>query len=304
MQRFITIFVFTVFATIATQCKAGETLAGYTPVTGTGPLSQISGQFTDTYEALYRIHISDPAAFSASTVNSPTLGVDSRLYLFTLAGTGIASNDDTSSGEMRASLPAGNPLYASLPPGDYLIGISIFDTAPYGSDDNPIFPDMTDGVNGPTSSAPLATWGDDPEGNQGSYEIDFTGVSYVTAVKLNIATAPSNGLSGSYVNLTASGVPTGTITPSNVVVSVATTCAGAPSAVTTAVSVVHILGTSYRFEFQVPPGLLPGTYFLSIEDDGSSGIPTANTVSPVNVQVTASDAEFVSGNCSQLIVES
>ena len=146
---------------------------------------------------------------------------------------------------------------------------------------------MTGGVNGPSSAAALATWGDDPEGNQGSYEIDFTGTTYVTAVKLNVATTPDSGVTGiTYVNVTASGVPAGPIKPANVVVSLATTCGSAPVALTAAYSVIHILGTSYRIEFQIPGGLTPGNYFVGINEDGSG------------------DANFVSGNCSGLIVTS
>ncbi len=284
MQRVTTLLGLTLIVSIAIRCQAGESLADYTSVTGTGTLTQITGQFTNKYAALYRIHISDPASFSASTVNYTTQGVDSRLYLFTLAGVGIASNDDGDSGETRATLPLGNSLYAGLSPGDYLIGISIFDTAPYGTDSNLIFPDITNGVNGPGDTAALYTWGEDAEGNQGSYEIDFTGTTYVTAVKLNVSTTPGLAVAGvNNVNITGSGFPAGVAIPGNIVVSLATACGAIPVASTVAFGLTHILGTSYRVAFQVPAGMAPGTYFVTIRDDGS-------------------DANFVSLNCSQLIV--
>ena len=67
--------------------KAQGTPIVYQTPSGTGSLQKIVGQFGESdYEFLYRIHISDPAAFSATTANSATSGLDTRLYLFTLAG--------------------------------------------------------------------------------------------------------------------------------------------------------------------------------------------------------------------------
>jgi hypothetical protein len=150
-----------------------------------------------------------------------------------------------------------------------------------------IIPDVTSGVSGPNpdTQSSLSYWGHDPLSDYGPYEIDLTGAAFGTAVKLDIATTPSSGIAGvSYVNVTASGVPTSTIRPANLVMSFATGCGGAPVAVTTASNVVHILGTSYRFPFEMPAGLPAGAYSVGIAENGSG------------------DANFVSGNCSELIV--
>jgi hypothetical protein len=281
-------FALALASVMAPPCKAQGTPIVYQTPSGTGSLQKIVGQFGESdYEFLYRIHISDPAAFSATTANSATSGLDTRLYLFTLAGAGIAFNDDDSDADISSTLPAGNSLYAGIVPGDYLLAISGFDTVPYGSDDNAVFSDLTGGVNGPNTygSGTLSYWGEDPIAPDGSYEIDLRGVTYAAAVKLNLATSPGSGMAGSaYVNVTGSGFPGGVITPVNVVVSLGSACGGPPVAATTASSVKLILGNSDRVQFEIPSSLAPGTYFVQLNDDFTG------------------DANFVSANCSQLIV--
>jgi hypothetical protein len=273
---------------MASPCKAQGTPVVYQTPSGTGPLQMLVGQFgQNDFEFVYRIHIADPAAFSATTANTATSGLDTRLYLFTLAGAGIAFNDDDGDADISSTLPAGNSLYAGIVPGDYLLAISGFDTVPYGSDDNAVFDDLTGGVDGPNpyGSGTLSYWGEDPIAPNGNYEIDLTGVTYAAAIKLNVATAPGSGMAGSsYVNVTGSGFPSGAITPANVVVSLGSACGGPPAATTTAASVKLILGSSYRVQFQIPSSVAPGTYYVTVNDDFSG------------------DANFVSGNCSELIV--
>lgn len=268
-------------------CHAQGPLTYQTPA-GTGPLQNITGQLgPNEFEVLYRIHISDPASFSATTANSLSSGLDTRLYLFTLTGVGIAFNDDDSDADISSTLPPGNPLYAGIAPGDYLLGLSTFETAPYGPDDNSVFSNTTGGVNGtnPYGAGMLAYWGEDPISGFGSFEIDLTGATYATAVKLNVATSPGSGVAGStYVNVTGSGFAGAPAAPANVIVSFAAACGGAPVMSTAASSVRLILGTSYRVQFHVPSAIVPGTYFVAINDDSPG------------------DVNFVSSNCSQLTV--
>ena len=109
----------------------------------------------------------------------------------------------------------------------------------------------------------------------------------LAVVKLNVLTSPSTGTAGvTPVNIVALGVPSGAITPANVTVSISATCGGTPIENAAALSVVHILGTSYRFHFQVPGDLATGTYFVSITDTASG------------------DVNFASGNCSEVNVTS
>jgi len=95
---------------------------------GTNPLTAITGAIgTSTDADMYRIHISNPAAFSATTVGTVgTLG-DTQLFLFDLAGMGVYANDDNVG--TRSTLPAGN-INGPTTVGDYFIVITSWDTDP------------------------------------------------------------------------------------------------------------------------------------------------------------------------------
>src|SRR5690349_10351851 len=109
--------------------------------------------------------------------------------------------------------------------------------------------------------------------------------SAIAAVKLNVATTPDNGVAGvNNINLTGSGFPSGTITPGNVSISLASTCQGTAAATATAISVISIIGTSKRINFVVPSSLAKGTYFADISDS-IDGIVSTNC-SQVSVTVT------------------
>jgi hypothetical protein len=104
-------------------------------------------------------------------------------------------------------------------------------------------------------------------------------------VHLNVATTPSNGVSGvTNVNVTGSGFPAGTIHPADVVVNFATSCGGAVLATEAATSVKTITGSSERVNVLIPAGLATGLYFVTIADS------------------TAGDPNFTSGNCSEVQV--
>ncbi len=106
-----------------------------------------------------------------------------------------------------------------------------------------------------------------------------------TAVKLNTATAPDNGVAGiTTVNITGSGFPSGTDNAANVVVVVANTCGGSVAATTKASSIKRVIGTSERVGFLIPGTLVAGNYFVSISDN------------------TGGDAAFTSSNCSAVKV--
>ena len=83
-------------------------------------------------------------------------------------------------------------------------------------------------------------------------------------VKLNAVTSPSSGTAGtSTVNLSGTGFPSGSILPANVLVSVATTCGGAPTSVA-ATTVQNIIGSSDKAGFVIPSSLAAGSYFVSV----------------------------------------
>src|SRR5262245_62140467 len=76
---------------------------------GSNPLTQITGSLGLMDGDLYRIHISSPSTFSATTVGAGGTLIDSQLFLFDSAGMGIYANDDQiGGGGTRSTLPAGH----------------------------------------------------------------------------------------------------------------------------------------------------------------------------------------------------
>jgi len=119
----------------------------------------------------------------------------------------------------------------------------------------------------------------------------------VVTVKLNAWTTPSAGTAAlTYVNLTVSGMPNGTVDPDNVLITLSTTCGGAPSATTNASSVKHILGTSDRINFQLP-GAIPttGNYFVSVRGNAGS-IQFSSGASCSEIAVTVGNSTLVVEN--------
>jgi hypothetical protein len=100
--------------------------------------------------------------------------------------------------------------------------------------------------------------------------------SAATSVKQTIATTPDTGVAGvSYVNITGSNVPlpAGTILPANVTIKLAPTCTvGATTPVSgeidaVADKVTGILGSTERFNFQLPGALAQETYYAQLVDN-------------------------------------
>lgn len=104
-------------------------------------------------------------------------------------------------------------------------------------------------------------------------------------VHLERATSPGDAIAGvNYVSVTGSGFPEGNITPGNITVGLALECRGAASATTSAISVVSGSGDNKLLSFQLPAGLDPGQYFISISDSEEG------------------DANFESSNCSAVTI--
>ena len=138
----------------------------------------------------YKIYISNPANFSASTLSlaGGRNGFDTQLFLFNVNGTGIAANDDYNSNGSSSPdslLPAGNALYAGLNPGFYLLAITGGGKYPQDAAGTIIFPNQGEGndptrVYGPKTgegASPIRSYnGSSDQG--GTYSIALTGVSY------------------------------------------------------------------------------------------------------------------------------
>ena len=121
--------------------------------------------------------------------------------------------------------------------------------------------------------------------------------SRAATVKLNTSTTPSTGVAGTTnVNLTVSGMPTGTVDPSGVVITLSTICGGTPSGTTNAISVKQIIGTSDRMNFQIPGAIsATGDYFVSVTGiAGSTTFSSGGSCS--EIAVTAASNSLVVTN--------
>lgn len=156
---------------------------------------------------VYRIFISDPSTFSASTTSlgGGRNGFDTQLFLFNLNGTGIATNDDHSPGA-QAQLSAGNALYSSLAAGYYYLVISGAGSHPADMSNVRIFPNQDEGADptqtyGPKNGTPdetNAAWtqfnGSSSEG--GTYSIALTGASIAVPEPTTVALIITGSIAG------------------------------------------------------------------------------------------------------------
>jgi hypothetical protein len=179
-------------AQVFTETTDAGTLPGAAlPITGSGPLTRINGSLgaaAGDQIDLFIINIVSPSTFSAATRNlGQSFMSDTQLFLFSLDGVGIAKNDDIDEINYLSDLPVGDPAYASLTPGLYILGI-----APYGvlptivtnptSTTQSVFPFQPfTGVTGPLNgSAPMIGFGTiSGFASTGDYAIDLTGTAAV-----------------------------------------------------------------------------------------------------------------------------
>jgi hypothetical protein len=168
---------------------AGDLPATAQVPVGSGGITSIFGStpITSATDAdMYRIHLSVPSAFSATTVGTvgnPGLQLqNSQLFLFNEDGFGVYGRDDNP-GTPRTTLPAGSPL-GPLLPGDYFLAISGFDRDPMSAGGE-IFPDtpnnIVHGPTGPGGTQPVSGWTGLAAAlaSRGNYRIDLTGAEFV-----------------------------------------------------------------------------------------------------------------------------
>ncbi len=187
--------------TIAEAGDAGQTLSAAQNIPG--GVTKILGSLGNPSDAdLFRLYISSPATFSATTVNVVTdaSGIDTELSLFDAAGHGIATNDDASGFSFDSNLPVGNALYSGLAPGFYYLGVSSSENEAINSASQLLFNGYP---GGDTTAVRGAASGLNPtrlfnfNSNEydtssfGSYEIDLTGTS---AAVPEVSTRASFGL--------------------------------------------------------------------------------------------------------------
>lgn len=156
---------------------AGDTLADG-QVTTNLTLAHIEGEVSAADDAdLFRICLSEDGPLGLTTKNELPK-VDTQLFLFDGAGNGIMSSDDTDSYADHATI---TPL--TLPAGDYLVAVSLWDHDPVDGSGGEIFVDSTTSNHrqqlGPKPGAgTLAGWstaGGTTAGSPHAYRIDISG---------------------------------------------------------------------------------------------------------------------------------
>lgn len=154
---------------------AGDAIGTADMTTGVGPLTTITGRFVANDADIYCVKVMDWAAFSATTVGLTT--ADTQMFLFTSAGMGIATNDDSTG--TQSTLPVGNALYASRTNGeDVLLAVSRYNKDPRDANNNLIFPNTFTGVNAANANAgALNNWTTSSTG-EAAYGIALTGTTY------------------------------------------------------------------------------------------------------------------------------
>lgn len=169
---------------------AGRTIGTSQPVTGgVGPALSISGSLSGPlfgpgdFEDVYEIFISNPAAFSVSTVGAAPF--DTELFLFDPAGLGLLANDDTSVAVLQSTVPnAANDGSgaAVLLPGNYFLAITGKGNKATSNGGLLIFDQViateVSGPDGPGAAFVQDDW-NPGTGPIGSYTIQLTGVSFI-----------------------------------------------------------------------------------------------------------------------------
>jgi hypothetical protein len=143
---------------------------------GNGSLDFISGTiFTSLDKDMYVIEITNPAAFSATVVAGGSL-VDTQLFLFDAAESGVYGNDDPALIPQLSILPAGHAA-GPVSPGIYYLVIS-------GPDNDPttgggeIFDDINPGVQLALLAGVVNGWTPTFSVFGGTYTIDLTGAGF------------------------------------------------------------------------------------------------------------------------------
>lgn len=175
-------------AVVYTEVGDAGRLPGTAQGTGAGnlALTQIFGTLLNAGDIdLFAINITNPALFSASTVNmvTGTGGADTALFLFNAQGRPVYANDDAAGGlSLGASLPTGTVTVAGL----YFIAISLSGAEPVNFANLNLFAIAGTSTSlrfpNPNATGPLANWDTSLTDGTGTtfpaaYQLDLTGTS-------------------------------------------------------------------------------------------------------------------------------
>jgi hypothetical protein len=172
----LTVAVSVTAQTWTEECDAGQTLCTAQKAEGCGDLTRIRGVLKEKNDVdLYKIHISDPKKFFATTIGGAWF--DTQLFLFDSCGKGVVANDDC----WGLQSYIGN--VCGLTAGCYYLGITAFDQDPRDVCGNRIFPSFPFNAQAYpfASSGALNRWDDNGFGcdlRNESYNICLGGATF------------------------------------------------------------------------------------------------------------------------------
>ena len=143
-------------------------------------LTTIAGVLSSSTDAdVFVIQITNFANFSATTVGLSL--ADTQLFLFTLSGMPLYTNDDANGMTLQSTLPSGHPL-GPQSNGLYLLAISVAGYDPVDNINQLLFQDPPNGntttVRGPRQGVgPLAGFINGGALSSGSYSINLNGAA-------------------------------------------------------------------------------------------------------------------------------
>lgn len=183
-----------------TPGSASSTASASSP--GGSALTSISGVISSVTDAdLFIIQITDFANFSASTVGLSL--VDTQLFLFTMSGVALYTNDDADGFTLQSTLPSGSAL-GPQSNGMYILGIAASGYDPIDANGQLVFEEPQNGdttaVRGPRAgTGAQAGFINGGALDSGSYGINLAGAAAVpepSTVALLAAGAIFAGVAG------------------------------------------------------------------------------------------------------------
>ena len=149
------------------------------------PVQRIRGRMDADDVDMFVICITDPAAFSASTVG--TTSWDTQLWLFKCDGRGVVHNDDNPDASTGDQSRIDNRTGCIQQPGVYLLAISRYNRDPVGRNNQPIWSPTGSGravrcPDGAGASQPVVGWTGPTQTAPTRYYIQLTGAFFVNEI--------------------------------------------------------------------------------------------------------------------------
>lgn len=156
---------------------ASSLMPGQNTIGDTGSLTSIQGRFRWDDVDVYKIKITDPQTFSATTVGLAGF-LDTQIFIFNSTGRGVTHNDDDPATNSIQSTVTGQFVTA---PGDYYLAITQYNRDPKSAADRFLWNNAPFNVerppDGPGAAEVWTQWTDEPL-QDGPYEIQLTGADF------------------------------------------------------------------------------------------------------------------------------